>query len=322
VITPPPPRGSRSLLDAEFLRQLGLLSLDSLGAIIAGLEGDRSGVRRSHFAEFADYRGYQPGDDLRLIDWHAYARLGELYVRTSLARHGLTLSLLIDCSRSMAPGNRTGWASPAAQAAAHDKLHYAKQVAAALGAVALLHGDAVRVYALGDGQAWPTAAFSGVEALGAFVECLEQLPVRARTWLPDCLRSSRQEAREWDVAVLLSDLLIPPEEDEALDWLGSAGGVLHIVAPAEEALNASATDASATDASAVELQDAETGEVVAVTLTAPVAERYRRRLAARARELADRCARNGLRYVQADPALPVADLVFGTLSEQRVLRRD
>jgi hypothetical protein len=121
------------LLDPPLLRQLELLSLDSLGSVLSPLEGEHPGAPRARLGELAGYRAYQPGDDLRLIDWNAYARLDELYVRTSAARDGMLLTLLVDCSRSMAVPGAVGAVPP---------LLHAKRLAAAFGAVALLHSDA------------------------------------------------------------------------------------------------------------------------------------------------------------------------------------
>ena len=76
--------------------------------------------------EFADYRVYEPGDDLRHVDWNIYARLDRLFIKLFHTDEGLPLVLLIDNSRSMEFGSPT-------------KLTCAKQIAAALGYIALAH---------------------------------------------------------------------------------------------------------------------------------------------------------------------------------------
>src|SRR5205823_5309997 len=113
---PPPDADAGPLLDEDVLRQIERLSLADRGALTDGLMGEHGGRRKTQAIEFADYRGYVPGDDFRLIDWNAYARLGELFVRTSLAQENVTLTLLLDCSRSM------DWGRP-------NKLRYAKRLA-------------------------------------------------------------------------------------------------------------------------------------------------------------------------------------------------
>lgn len=278
------------LLDSALLGQLELLSLDGLDAVLSLLEGEHAGAPRAQFAELTDYRNYQPGDDPRLIDWNAYARLGELFVRTSSAHEGLLLTLLVDCSRSMAvPGPWGG------------KLRYAKRLAAAFGAVALLHSDAVRVCALTDGTATPLPVLSGRTALGRLLDDLEWLPAGGTTDLASSVRACQLEAAGPGLAVLLSDLLMPAGQDEALDWLGRSGTAVHVIDPA---------DADPLSGS-VELRDSETGEVVVTTVTPALRRRYAELSAARAAELAARCAAAGVRYLRAETTTPVADLLFG-----------
>ena len=62
------------------MRQLERLSIEHLGAVLAGLVGQRAGPAGARGLEFADYRPYTPGDDLRRVDWNIYARLGEAFV--------------------------------------------------------------------------------------------------------------------------------------------------------------------------------------------------------------------------------------------------
>lgn len=281
--------GSRDgpLLADALLRELELLRVADLGVILGGLAGERAGPRPSQFAEFADYRGYQPGDDPRLIDWNAYARLGELHVRTSFAQQRLLLTLLVDCSGSMS-----------------GVLPYAKQVAAALGAVALLHSDAVRVCPLANGQAWPTPTFTGPGGIRGLLDGLARLRADGGTALAEGIRLARQGTDEWGVPVLVSDLLIPRGQDGALDWLGRCGTVLHLTEPGDDRLLAPA---------AAELRDSETGEVVNVTITRRTRQRYRALARQRCAELAARCAASGLRYLRPAVSMPVRDLLFGQL---------
>jgi uncharacterized protein (DUF58 family) len=111
--------------------------------------------------------------------------------------------------------------------------------------------------------------------------------------------------------VLLSDLLVPDGEAEALDLLPPGGAVLHVTdAAVGDPLGAAAAGGLALPPT-VALRDSETGEVVIVTATAELRRRYARASAARAAALAARCAAAGLRYIPADTAAPVADLIFG-----------
>lgn len=260
------------------------------------VEGEHIGAIRAQFAEPTDYRCYQSGDDPRLIDWNAYARLDELFVRTSDAHEGLTLTLLVDCSRSMTvPGA--------------GKLWHAKRLAAAFGVIALLHSDAVRVCALAEGTAAPMPVLSGRTAVFRLLDELEWLPAGGDTNLADSVRASRlhMTAPGAGFAVLLSDLLAPAADvASAMDLLGPSGAILHVVDPAD-----ADPLPGAPSGTAIELRDAETGEVVTATLTPSLRRRYRERFEARSGELSARCAAAGVRYVRADTTTPVAELLFG-----------
>jgi uncharacterized protein (DUF58 family) len=285
------------LLDSALLRQLELLSLNSLDALLSPLEGEHAGLARTGLGELSDYRGYQPGDDPRLVDWNAYARLDELFVGTTAAHQGMLLTMLLDCSRSMAVPGPPGTAT---------SLRFAKQVAAAFGAVALLRSDAVRVCALADGAARPLPAVSGRTAVGQLLDSLGSLPAGGRTDLPASLRAARPAGREASPGptVLLSDLLIPDGPDWALDLLGPAGVVVHV----PEAGDPLGRDQAGTT---VEVRDAETGEVVTVTVTPASRRRYAQLSRARDEAVAARCATAGVGYLRAPRATPVADLLFG-----------
>ena len=102
-----------------------------------GTWGERRSTRRGVGLEFADYRDYTPGDDPRRVDWNLYARLDRPYVRLYEEEEDLSVVVLLDGSASMAWGEGDAARWPAVQ-----------RLAAALGAVALLDGDALSGAAL------------------------------------------------------------------------------------------------------------------------------------------------------------------------------
>src|SRR5579875_3688982 len=110
---------SNTLLEPQFLARLEQLELVSRKIFLGVLKGERRSKRKGQSVEFADYRNYVKGDDLRFLDWNLYARLDRLFIRLFQEEEDLHLYLLVDNSLSMDFG------SPS-------KLDYAKQVAAAL----------------------------------------------------------------------------------------------------------------------------------------------------------------------------------------------
>jgi hypothetical protein len=119
-----------TVMDGDLLQKLDRLSLQLGPDLISGLMGEHMARRRTSGIEFSDYRQYSAGDDLRRVDWKAYARLGTLHVRQSQAEHDTMLYILVDGSPSMDFGKPT-------------KFLVARRLAAALGYVALTHLDAV-----------------------------------------------------------------------------------------------------------------------------------------------------------------------------------
>src|SRR5580658_379197 len=120
----------KPLLDPQFLARLEQLELVSRKIFLGRMKGERRSKKKGQSVEFADYRNYVIGDDLRHLDWNLFARLERLFIRLFMEEEDLHFYVLIDNSLSMDFGNPT-------------KLHYAKQVAAALAFIGLVNMDRV-----------------------------------------------------------------------------------------------------------------------------------------------------------------------------------
>ena len=94
-----------TVFDEAFLRQLERLLLLMRSPVRGGLKGGRRSVKRGQSVEFADYRDYTLGDDLRQLDWNVYARLEKLFVKLFVEEEDVTVTLLVDASASMATGS-------------------------------------------------------------------------------------------------------------------------------------------------------------------------------------------------------------------------
>src|SRR5262252_5120405 len=125
-----PETQSQPLLDPQFLARLEQLELVSRKIFMGRMKGERRSRRKGQSVEFADYRNYVVGDDLRFLDWNLYARLARLFLRLFMEEEDLHFYVLIDNSLSMDFGTPS-------------KLHYATQVAAALGFIGLVNMDRV-----------------------------------------------------------------------------------------------------------------------------------------------------------------------------------
>src|SRR5262245_17147059 len=218
--TPAAERGTRpaflpsaagpTVFDEAFLRQLERLLLLMRSPVRGGLKGGRRSVKRGQSVEFADYRDYTLGDDLRQLDWNVYARLERLFVKLFVEEEDVTVTLVIDASASMAGGQ------PA-------KLLFAKRAAAALGYIALASEDRVAVVALAGRTARRRSAMRGSGRVFRLLGDLSSVdPADGTTDLVAAARHAAAQLHGRGVVILLSDLL-DPAADRVIRELAATG---------------------------------------------------------------------------------------------------
>jgi uncharacterized protein (DUF58 family) len=289
-----------TVFDEGFLRQLERLLLLLRSPVRGGLKGGRRSVKRGQSVEFADFRDYSLGDDLRQLDWNVLARLERLFVKLYVEEEDVTITLLVDASASMAAGR------PA-------KLVFAKRAAAALGYIGLASEDRVVVSVLSGRVARRRSTLRGSGRVFRLLADLSAVDVApGETDIVVAARHAAAQLSSRGVVVLLSDLL-DPAADRVVRELAATGSeliVLHILSPDEldPALEGD-----------LRLVDAETGEGVDVTVDLAMVDDYKRRLAAWQAELADLAAKRRVSYVPLSSDMPIAELVFAELRRRRVV---
>src|SRR5213076_3417189 len=157
-----PDAQSKPLLDSLFLAKLEQLELVSRKIFLGVMKGERRSKKKGQSVEFADYRNYVKGDDLRFLDWNLYARLDRLFLRLFMEEEDLHFYILLDNSLSMDFG------SPS-------KLHYAKQLAAALGFIGLVNMDRVVIEAFNDRLTQSMPAARGRRSLWRLMDFLQKI---------------------------------------------------------------------------------------------------------------------------------------------------
>jgi uncharacterized protein (DUF58 family) len=289
-----------TVFDEAFLRQLERLLLLLRAPVRGGLKGGRRSVKRGQSVEFADYREYTLGDDLRQLDWNVLARLEKLFVKLFIEEEDVTITILLDGSASMASGTP-------------DKLQFAKRAAAALGYIGLASEDKVAISVLGGRVARRRTALRGS---GRVFRLLAELSVIAPADGPtDLVAAARHAAAQLSgrgVVILLSDLL-DPAADRVIRELASTRSeliVLHVLSPQELDPPLEGD---------LRLVDAETGEGVDVTADLATIDAYRARLAAWKDGFATLAARREATYVDLSSDVPLNDLIFAELRRRRVL---
>jgi uncharacterized protein (DUF58 family) len=289
-----------TVFDEAFLRQLERLLLLMRNPVRGGLKGGRRSVKRGQSVEFADYRDYALGDDLRQLDWNVYARLERLFVKLFVEEEDITVTLLVDASASMASGR------PA-------KLLFAKRAAAALGYIALASEDRVAVVSLAGRTARRRRAMRGSGRVFRLLADLSAIDVAdGPTDLVAAARHAAAQLHGRGVVILLSDLL-DPSADRVMRELAATGSelvVLHVLSPDEldPALEGD-----------LRLVDVESGDGIDVTVDLATLDAYRSRLAAWKAAFADVAAKRRASYVDLSSDANLADLMFAELRRRRVL---
>src|SRR5438067_10651634 len=156
------PTKNELLLDPGFMARLDQLDVMSRKLLAGKLKGERRSKRRGQSVEFADYRNYVVGDDLRFIDWNVYGRLDRLFLKLFLEEEDLSLYVLLDVSKSCDYGEP-------------NKAMYLKKVAAALGYVGLVNYNRVHVTAMSNGIVADTGAMRGRRRVAQMIDVISKL---------------------------------------------------------------------------------------------------------------------------------------------------
>ena len=289
------------LLDPEFLRKLDLLEILFKRNVVGRREGDRPGRQRGGRTEFADFREYTPGDDLRYLDWNVYARTDRLFVKEFTKREAVLACVVLDASASMALG------SP-------PKLPYARRLAAALAYLALAGKNEAQIAVFGGEQVRWSPRYVGrpdIQALAAF---LGPIQAQGRTDIVAALRAFRERVAERSLLILISDLLEDGDGRRGLRLLGSRRydlTVLHLLSPQE--LHPQALGP-------VRLLDSETGEAAELVVDPDAIRLYGDRLNDFCEGWRAFCQRHDIRYHQAATATPFEECVLTYLRSGGLVR--
>src|SRR5437667_1513987 len=307
-----------SLLTPELLRRLEQFQLLAARRAKSSTKGERRSRARGQSVEFADYRNYVHGDDFRYLDWNLYGRLERLFLKLYEEERELPVRIFLDASESMSFG-------------APRKFDFARQVAAAIGYVALSGFDRVSVIpfpALDSNrgeQNLPPAAFNselasrgalrsvrGKKSAIQFFQNLSALSAGGSANLNEALRRGAIEARQAGVAVVLSDFLDPAGYDSGLTALVGRGfqvDIVQILAPEE---------LSPTTYGDLRLVDSETGAMQEVTFGRYRMKSYRQTVQNFIQRLREFCQGRGLNYFTANSNTPLEELLLKQLRQAEV----
>ncbi len=264
--------------------------------------GERRSLNRGTGLEFTDYRPYQSGDDLRYLDWNAYARSEKLSIKLFEADEELPVTLLIDTSQSMAFGNPT-------------KLVFAKKIAEALGYIALTYSDSVTLYTLSDRLNCKLNNIYGKSQYPRLLNALTTINAGGITQLTTCLIQLALSQTQASVVIILSDYLDTEGYTDGINALvgrGYALKLIHIQC---------AEEIEPPPMGEWRLEDSETGETKEITINEETVAHYHKRHAEFCQDLSRFCTEKGIGYNQICTDISIESMILETLQRSGLIER-
>ena len=306
-----------SLLTPELLRRLEQFQLLAARRAKSSAKGERRSRARGQSVEFADHRSYVPGDDFRYLDWNLFGRLDKLFLKLYEEERELPVRIFLDASESMTFGEPR-------------KFDFARQVAAAIGYVALCGFDRVSVVPFPNTergtQSGQTGALTSEElaARGAlrsvrgkkssmqFFQNINALTAAGGADLNEALRRGALEARQTGLAIVLSDFLDPAGYESGLTALVGRGfqvNVVQILAPEELA---------PTTFGDLRLVDSESGGLQEVTFGRYRMKAYQQTVQNFIQRLREFTTKRGINFFMAPSNMDLQDLLLKQLRKSEV----
>ena len=292
------------LLTPELLRRLEQFQLLAARRAKSTARGERRSKARGQSVEFADHRNYTPGDDFRYLDWNLYGRLDKLFLKLYEEERELPVRIFLDASESMAFGEPR-------------KFDFARQIAAAVGYVALCGFDRVSVIPFPENPA-ETAVRGALRSVRGrkstlnLFQNITQLNAKGTANFNESLRRGALEARQAGVAVVLSDFLDPAGYEAGLTALVGRGfqvNAVQILAP-EELSPSSFGD--------LRLVDAETGGIQEVTFGRYRMGAYQQMVQNFCQKLREFSSTRGISFFMASSSMGLEELLLKQLRQAEV----
>ena len=291
-----------ALLSVEFLKRIDQLHIHSRGVFRGKFKGERRSINKGSGVEFADYRVYEVGNDLRNVDWNVYARLDRLFIKLFRAEEDLPISILLDNSKSMDFGDPT-------------KLLQAKRVAAALACIGLTGLDRVVIHAFSDRTHPIVPPTYGKTQFSKMLNALEAVEVGGKTDVAACLKYLITHSRQAGAAVIISDFLDMDGYQLSLKQLLARKFDLTLVQILADA------EINPQLLGEWQLEDSETGDAKEITIDEVTHVQYKHRLDGYCNRLRQFCVNRGANYVRITNQTPIEQIILRDLQEIGFVQR-
>ncbi len=270
-----------AILDRAARRVLDRMRLRVRPSATAARQGGHRSPAKATGVEFADHRPYVAGDDVRHVDWKAFARHGQLVLRQFEEERDALVHVLLDVTGSMSRG-------------APPKIEVARKLAAAFAYVGVRQFDRARVYPFADDIEDMPLALRGPHDVPELERFLEQIDAAGPTAFAQTVQKLTGRGIPRGLVVIVSDLMAPEGWEEGLRRLGAMGHEIRLVRVGCR------EDEDPGFTGELELRDAETDERIRLRVDKGMLERYRREVRGHLDACRDACRRAGGRYIEVD----------------------
>ena len=283
------------MLTDSFLSRLDTLCLAMRGRAQGGAGGSRRSRQTGSSAEFSDYREYVPGDDIRRLDWNAYARFDKLFLKLFMEEQESLVTVLLDASASM----EAKWAS-------------ARSAAEAVGYLALTGGDRLHIHLLKNGRVLRSPQLSGRAAfprLNSFLDACA--PDGTESTLTEAVKHT--EGLRKGLCFLITDGYTEDALKEALDYLRylkQETAVIQVLSGGELRPEMSG---------ALRLTDSESGETLDLMADRSALEAYRDALEDFLKKVRENCSSREAPYLLLDGEKPFEESFIPLLSQSHMI---
>lgn len=293
-------------LNDEFFSRLETLALN-LRADLNGYFGGKHFVRSyGQTVEFADYREYQLGDDIRRIDWNLFSRFEKYFIRLFTDERQMDVQIFLDCSASMGKENRA-------------KAEYAVSVAAALGFLSVHNMDKVSFKLIKeDAVEDPFGTIIGKNSFFRAISLLENLDFSDDADISQAVSSCANTGSNNGLSVIISDFLTRKDWKKAVDYLTYKKRqvlAIQLLSPEEE---------EPTYSGRVNLIDVESGDLadprnMKLRITRSLQLAYQEALKDMKADIKSFCASRGADFISVTTDKPVERMLFGELLKAGIM---
>lgn len=291
------------LLDSRLMARLDRLDVVSRKIFTGKIHGERRSRRRGQSVEFADFRNYSHGDDLRFVDWNIYARLDRLFLKMFLEEEDLSMVIAIDLSLSMGQGDP-------------NKFDYARRLAMALGYIGLVNNNRVSLFGFGSERVERMTGMRGRRRTRELGRWLLDRTADGEAGFTEGMRAIALGGQGRGVLLVVSDFLFRDGYEKGLNYVAGRGFdvfALQILSPQEmdPARHGLSGD--------LRLIDSETGTETEITASTAVLDQYRQSLEKYVAELRDFSVRRSITHQVVETSLDLDTLLLEYLRRRGLL---